>query len=98
MYEAVDDGIIVNLRYDGRAAKVRLDDEQVQLIEKYYSYCETKGTNQHQIDESKKQTTRMNVIIGNHERLEKIVDDFINDWVWCNIFIYALFAWRWRTF
>lgn len=80
MYEAVDDGIIVNLKYDGRAAKVRLDEEQVKLIEQYYKYCETKGTNQHQIDESKKQTTRMHVIIGNHERLEKIANDFIADY------------------
>lgn len=80
MYEAVDDGIIVNLKYDGRAAKVRLDDEQIKLIEQYYNYCETKGTNPHQIQESKKQTTRMQVIIGNPERLEKVADDFIADY------------------
>lgn len=80
MYEAVDDGIIVNLKYDGRAAKVRLDDEQVKLIEQYYKYCEAQGTNPHQIEESKKQTTQMYVIIGNHERLEKIANDFIADY------------------
>lgn len=80
MYEAVDDKIIVDLKYDGRAAKVRLDEEQVKLIEQYYEFCEAQGTNQYQIDESKKQTTKMNVIIGNPQRLEKIADDFIADY------------------
>lgn len=80
MYEAVADGIIVNLKYDGRAAKVRTDEQQVELIEKYYKFCASKGTNQHQIEESIKQMTRMYVIIGNHDRLEKVADDFIADY------------------
>ena len=80
MYEAVDDGIIVNLKYDGRAAKVRLDDEQVKLIEQYYEFCAKKGTNPEQIQDSITQTARMSAIIGNPDRLEKIADDFISDY------------------
>ncbi|MGN0177407.1 MAG: type I restriction endonuclease subunit R [Methanobrevibacter sp.] len=80
MYEAVDDGIIVNLKYDGRYAKVTVDEELIKLIEQYYKFCESKGTNQHQIQESIKQMTRMYVILGNPNRLEKVANDFIADY------------------
>ena len=55
MTEAVRDGITVNLVYDGRAARVTLDQEKVRLIEEYYAQCERDGANEHQIEESKKQ-------------------------------------------
>ena len=80
MFEAVNDGIIVNLVYDGRAAKVTLDPQEIDLIEKYYKYCEDHGTNEYQIEQSIHDTARMNSILGNHNRLEKIADDFINDY------------------
>ena len=35
MTESVRDGITVNLVYDGRAARVTLDQEKVRQIEKY---------------------------------------------------------------
>ena len=52
MTEAVRDGITVNLVYDGRAAKVMLDQEKVKQIEEYYAQCEREGANEHQIEES----------------------------------------------
>ena len=45
MTEAVRDGITVNLVYDGRAAKVMLDEEKVRQIEEYYAQCEREGAN-----------------------------------------------------
>ena len=54
MTEAVKDGITVNLVYDGRAARVTLDQNKVQEIEDYYNKCEAEGSNEYQIEESKK--------------------------------------------
>ena len=45
MTESVRDGITVNLVYDGRAARVTLDQEKVRQIEKYYEECERQGAN-----------------------------------------------------
>lgn len=78
MTEAVRDGITVNLVYDGRAARVTLDQEKVRLIEEYYAKCEREGANQHQIEESQKAVANMEVIIGDPDRLRAVAEDFIN--------------------
>ena len=52
MTEAVKDGITVNLVYDGRAARVTLDQAKVREIEDYYDRCAVEGANEHQIEES----------------------------------------------
>lgn len=54
MTEAVNDGITVRIVYEGRAAKVILDNSKLEEIEKYYQECERMGANEHQIEESKK--------------------------------------------
>ena len=78
MTEAVRDGITVNLVYDGRAARVTLDQEKVKLIEEYYAKCEREGANQHQIEESQKAVANMEIIIGDPDRLRAVAEDFIN--------------------
>lgn len=77
MTESVRDGITVNLVYDGRAAKVTLDQQKVQQIEEYYTQCEDEGANEHQIEESKKAVAKMDVIIGDPYRLKSVAKDFI---------------------
>lgn len=77
MTESVRDGITVNLVYDGRAAKVTLDQEKVQQIEEYYTQCEDEGANEHQIEESKKAVAKMDLIIGDPDRLKSVAKDFI---------------------
>lgn len=77
MTEAVRDGITVNLVYDGRAAKVTLDQEKVKLVEKYYAQCEREGANEHQVEESQKAVAKMEVIIGDPDRLRAVAEDFI---------------------
>ena len=62
MTESVRDGITVNLVYDGRAARVTLDQAKVREIEKYYEECERLGANEHQIEESQKAVANMEVI------------------------------------
>ena len=77
MTESVRDGITVNLVYDGRAAKVTLDQDRIRRIEEYYRLCETEGANEHQIEESKKAVANMDAIIGDPNRLQAVAEDFI---------------------
>jgi len=78
MTEAVKDGITVNLVYDGRAARVTLDQTKIQEIEDYYNKCEAEGSNEYQIEESKKAVANLEVIIGDPDRLEAVAKDFID--------------------
>ena len=78
MTEAVEDGITVNLVYDGRAAKVILNQAKVQEIEDYYDQCAEEDSNEHQIEESKKAVAKLDVIIGDPDRLRAVAEDFIN--------------------
>ena len=78
MVESVKDEITVPLVYEGRAAKVLLDNKELEKIEKYYDQCAEDGTNEYQIDESKKAVTNMNVILGDPDRLKALAIDFVN--------------------
>ena len=78
MTESVRDGITVNLVYDGRAARVTLDQNKVKEIEKYYEECELAGANEHQIEESQKAVSNMEAIIGDPDRLRSVAQDFIS--------------------
>ena len=78
MTEAVRDGITVNLVYDGRAAKVTLDQDKVKEIEDYYAKCAKEGSNEYQIEESKKAVANIEAIIGDPDRLQALATDFIN--------------------
>ncbi|WP_215192707.1 type I restriction endonuclease subunit R [Exiguobacterium sp. s7] len=77
MLEAVYDEITVRIVYEGRAAKVNLNESKLQEIEKYYKVCETAGANEYQIDESKRAVTQMEVILGDPKRLKLIAEDFV---------------------
>ena len=78
MTEAVKDGITVNLVYDGRAARVTLDQDKIKEIEDYYAKCEKEGSNEYQIEESKKAVANLEVIIGDPDRLEAVARDFVD--------------------
>ncbi len=77
MTQSVRDEITVKIVYEGRAAKVLLDNKKLQEIEKYYDRCAEIGANEHQIEESKKATTNMNLIIGNPDRIKAVACDFV---------------------
>ena len=77
MSESVHDEITVPIVYEGRAAKVLLDNKKLKEIEAYYAKCAEDGANEYQIDESKKATTSMNAIIGDPDRLKAVAADFI---------------------
>jgi len=77
MTESVQDDITVPIVYEGRAAKVILDNRKLQDIENYYQQCAEQGTNTHQIDESKKATAKMTAILGDPDRISALAKDFV---------------------
>jgi len=77
MTESVKDEITVRIVYEGRAAKVLLNNAKLQEIENYYGQCVEEGTNEYQIEESKKATTNMNAIIGDPDRIKTVAEDFV---------------------
>jgi type I restriction enzyme R subunit len=77
MKESVYDEITVRIVYEGRAAKVILNNTKLHEIENYYKVCETAGANEYQIDESKRAVTQMDVILGDPKRLKLVAQDFV---------------------
>ena len=77
MSESVKDGITVNIVYEGRSAKVALDNEKVKLIEKYYEQCADEGASEYQIEESQKAVSNLEVIIGDDNRLQALAEDLV---------------------
>jgi len=78
MKESVADGITVNLVYEGRAAKVILDQKKVREIEEYYALCEDEGASEEQIAASKKAVANLDAIIGDDDVIAEVAQDFIN--------------------
>lgn len=78
MTESVKDGITVKIVYEGRAAKVLLDNSKLKDIEGYYARCAEEGSNEHQIEESKKAMANMSLILGDPDRLKAVAEDFVN--------------------
>ena len=78
MTESVNDEITVRIVYEGRAAKVILDNGKLAEIEKYYNECADAGASEYQIDESKKASANMYSILGDPDRLEALAKDFAN--------------------
>jgi type I restriction enzyme R subunit len=78
MTESVKDEITVSIVYEGRAAKVVLDNSKLQEIEDYYNKCAGDGANEYQIDESKKASASMSVILGDQDSLKVLGQDLVN--------------------
>jgi len=78
MTESVKDEITVRIVYEGRAAKVILNNSELQKIETYYQEAAEAGANDYQVEESKKQSANMYAILGDPDVLQKIAVDFVN--------------------
>ncbi|MCX8481695.1 MAG: HsdR family type I site-specific deoxyribonuclease [Sediminibacterium sp.] len=78
MKESVKDEITVTIVYEGRAAKVLLNNSKLKEIEDYYDNCAEEGSNENQIEQSKKETAQMYAIIGDPDRLKAVAADFVN--------------------
>jgi len=78
MTESVKDEITVRIVYEGRAAKVLLNNSKLKEIEEYYAKCAEVGSNENQIEQSKKEMAQMYAIIGDPDRLKEVASDFVN--------------------
>ena len=77
MTESVKDEITVRIVYEGRAAKIALNNSELDNIEKYYEEAADAGANEYQIEQSKEETTKMNAILGDPKRLKDLALDFV---------------------
>ncbi|MBZ9650719.1 type I restriction endonuclease subunit R [Psychroflexus montanilacus] len=77
MTESVKDEITVKIVYEGRAARVALENSELAKIEDYYKVAEEEGANEYQVEKSKKQTANMNTILGDPDRLKALAEDFV---------------------
>ncbi|WP_064965729.1 type I restriction endonuclease subunit R [Tenacibaculum ovolyticum] len=77
MTESVKDEITVRIVYEGRAAKVILNNSELAKIEAYYNEAAAEGANDYQVEESKKQSANMNAVLGDPDILKRIANDFV---------------------
>jgi len=77
MNESVRDEITVRIVYEGRAARVLLDNSKLKEIEEYYKLCADDGANEYQIEDSKKAMANMSAILGDPDRIEALAKDFV---------------------
>ena len=77
MTESVVDEITVRIVYEGRAAKVVLDSSKLKEIEDYYASCAADGASEHAVEQSKKATANMAVILGDPDRIKALAADFV---------------------
>ena len=77
MTESVKDEITVRIVYEGRAAKVLLDNKKLKEIEEYYARCADEAASDYAIEESKKANAQMNAILGDPDRIKALAKDFV---------------------
>ena len=77
MTESVFDDITVPIVYEGRAAKVRLNEEALKEIENYYQESQAAGASEYQIEESKKQMSQMTMLLSDPDVIRAIAEDFV---------------------
>lgn len=77
MTESVNDEITVRIVYEGRAAKVLLNNSKLIEIEKYYESAAEAGTNEYQIEKSKDESAKMNTILEDPKVLQDLALDFV---------------------
>src|SRR5690606_35169601 len=75
---SVNDEITVRLVYEGRAAKVNLDYNKVQEIENYYENAVAEGASEYHVEASQKAIAKMEVVLGDTDRIKAIAQDFID--------------------
>ncbi|QHE59922.1 HsdR family type I site-specific deoxyribonuclease [Rossellomorea vietnamensis] len=78
MTQAVQDGATVKIFYESRLAKVKLDETQMSEIDKeYWRMQVNEGVEDYVVEESQKHLSRMELIIGDKDRIKQVVTDII---------------------
>ena len=77
MRQSKEDGITVDIMYEGRISHALLDSKKIKEIEEYYKACAEEGASEAEIEKSKRAMSNMNKILGDPERLERLADDIV---------------------
>lgn len=78
MTQAVEDGATVPIYYENRVAKLSLDGEILKKVDdEYFKISEEEATYE-TVEQSKKELSRLETIIGSKQRLEMLAIDIIN--------------------
>ena len=77
MTESVIDEITVRIVYEGRAAKMSLNNTALKEIESYYENALAEGASEYHVEKSKIESSNMNMVLGDPDRLEAIAKDFV---------------------
>lgn len=77
MKQSLDDGSTVRLARLSGPREVQLDEKLAQACDEYYRLQAEAGANEYQIEQSKKDMTKIKVILGNPDRLDIVVKHFI---------------------
>lgn len=77
MTESVTDEITVRIVYEGRAAKMSLNNSVLKDIEHYYENVVAEGASEYHVEKSKKESSKLNIVLGDPDRLEAIAKDFV---------------------
>ena len=78
MKESSDDGITVRISYEPRLARVILSKDEIEKIENYYKECANEGSNEEQIEKSKKAMSGITHILSNPDTIDKLAKDIIS--------------------
>lgn len=77
MKQSLDDGSTVKIARLPGPREVQLDEKMAQACDEYYRLQQEAGANEYQIEQSKKDMTKLKIILGNPDRLDIVVKHFI---------------------
>ena len=77
MKQSLDDGATVKIARLPGPREVQLDEKLAAACDEYYRLQKEAGANEYQIEQSKKDMTRLKVVLGNSDRLDIVVKHFI---------------------
>jgi len=78
MKQSEEDGITVGIMYEPALARVILNDDQAKKIDEYYKKCRELGTNDYQVEQSIKDMTAVDLLLGHPDRLLKVANDIVD--------------------
>ena len=65
------------MEYKKGISRVDNENDLLKEIEEYYAECAELGSNENQIEQSKKEMAQMYAIIGDPDRLKAVAEDFV---------------------
>jgi len=77
MKQSEEDGITVGISYEPALARVILNEEQVNKINDYYKKCREIGTNNNQVEQSIKDMSGIDILLGHPDRIKKVATDIV---------------------